>query len=367
MKQEVIDALKKQKPWIQEAARRLLKNGTLSDNDVESFVEMIKNPAPQVGSSGAYPASESQTPSVLKIQSIGDVVGIDALGPRKPLDFGKNNLTVIYGANGSGKSGYARIITKACGASQSTEFKPDVFEKAAASKECNFKYALKGNDKSVTWDANAGPIPDFDSVNVFDTDNGRLYLEKDNELSYEIPELTVFSKLVSVCQRVGEKLKAEKEKLTSKLPQIPHKFQETTSGEVPLFAQKPDKALKALKDERLAQAKKIHDSDGFEAYRAFGKAICSDFRILLERVVENDFLADVILRHRRAIMTMGKVAKLAKISTSDCELIDKMMSKYSCHEHSQSGEAPGDLPLPEELQKDIQEMLDWHKEFSKRA
>jgi hypothetical protein len=35
----------------------------------------------------------------------------------------------------------------------------------------------------------------------------------------------------------------------------------------------------------------------------------SDIRILVERIVELDFLADVVQRYRRAVNTMGKVEK----------------------------------------------------------
>ena len=138
-------------------------------------------------------------------------------------------------------------------------------------------------------------------------------------------------------------------------------------GDVPLFGKKPDKALKALKNDRLVRANKILESDGSDVYYPLGKAICSDFRILMERVIEVVFLADVVQRHRRAIKTMGKVAELAKITNADCQLVDKMMTKYSCHEYSQSNEAPVDLPTPDELGCDIQEVLDWHAEFSKRS
>jgi hypothetical protein len=79
------------------------------------------------------------------------------------------------------------------------------------------------------------------------------------------------------------------------------------------------------------------------------------------------FLADVIQRHRRAIHTQNKVERLAKITTTDCQLVEEMMTKYSSHEHSQSAEAPVDLPNPDELKIDIQKMLDWHDEFSKRT
>ena len=43
------------------------------------------------------------------------------------------------------------------------------------------------------------------------------------------------------------------------------------------------------------------------------------------------------------------------------------MTKYSCFEHSQSSEAPVEVPAPDELRADIQRLIDWHNEFTKRS
>ena len=137
-------------------------------------------------------------------------------------------------------------------------------------------------------------------------------------------------------------------------------------GEIPLFGKSPEKALKNLKNERLVKAKNIYDKNGYEDYYPLAKAICSDYRILLERVVEFYFLADVIQRHRRAVNTMGKINKLAKITEDDCKLIDTYMTKYSAYEHSQPLETPPTVPRPDELESDINVILDWYAEFKVR-
>lgn len=137
-------------------------------------------------------------------------------------------------------------------------------------------------------------------------------------------------------------------------------------GDVPMFGKKPDKGLKKLRDERLPQAEKVLQSNGNEEYYPLAKAICSDFRILMERIVELVFLADVVQRHRRVVNTTGKIGQLAKITTEDCAVVDKFMGKYSCYVHSQSCEAPVEVPQPEELGADIDALLTWHDEFIKR-
>ncbi len=137
-------------------------------------------------------------------------------------------------------------------------------------------------------------------------------------------------------------------------------------GDVPLFAKKPKQALNNLKNERLAQARKEYLSNGSEAYYPQGKSICTDVRILLERIVEITFLADVIQRHRREVNTKNKIEQLSKITLSDCQMIDQYMTKYSKYEHSQSTETPVEVPPPDEIEDDINNILTWYEEFKDR-
>jgi len=137
-------------------------------------------------------------------------------------------------------------------------------------------------------------------------------------------------------------------------------------GDTPIFAKKPDKALNSLLNERFAKAKKAFEEEGKEAYEFIAKGICSDFRILIERLLENDLLADVVQRFRRSITTMGKIHKLALINKEDCQLFDDFMTKYSRYEHSQSYETPVELPEPDELKADIERLQTWIREFNKR-
>ena len=137
-------------------------------------------------------------------------------------------------------------------------------------------------------------------------------------------------------------------------------------GETPLFAKKPDKALNQLIHDRLSKAKKLLNDHGREVYEPYAKALCSDFRILLERMIECELTADVVQRYRRAINTMGKISNLAKISEADCNFFERLMTKYSRYEHSQPLEAPVPLPEPCELEADFNALKQWQSEFKKR-
>ncbi|MEX9842316.1 AAA family ATPase [Providencia rettgeri] len=138
-------------------------------------------------------------------------------------------------------------------------------------------------------------------------------------------------------------------------------------GEVPIFAKKPINAVKDLKNSKLNTARKVFEQEGYDSYYPLAKAICSDFRILLERIVEFELLADVVARHRRAVNTQGKIHKLARITPQDCELIEGLMADFSCFEHSQSNEAPVNIPEPSVIDAALVKVINWHDSFSKRV
>ena len=138
-------------------------------------------------------------------------------------------------------------------------------------------------------------------------------------------------------------------------------------GKTSLSAKKPGKALNQLINYDIPQARKILTEKGNEEYEREAKFLCSEFRILLERMIECELIADVVQRHRRAINTVGKIGNLAKISEKDCKLFDDLMTEYSKYEHSQSLEAPTTLPGPDQLEADFKELKQWQEEFSKRT
>ncbi len=137
-------------------------------------------------------------------------------------------------------------------------------------------------------------------------------------------------------------------------------------GETPIFAKKPQRALNSVLNERLLNARKVFEKDGRSEYEPIAKSICSDIRILIERLIENDLLADVVQRFRRSVQTMGKIHKLANISSDDCKLLDRYMTKYSKYEHSQPLETPVSIPDPDEIKNDLETIISWLDDFKKR-
>lgn len=130
---------------------------------------------------------------------------------------------------------------------------------------------------------------------------------------------------------------------------------------------KPQSVLNKMRNESIPQLRKFSDQGDVGAYDERINGMCSDFRIVVERTVETILLSEVVLRFRRSLETKGRIANLAKIQSSDCSLIDELMTRYSAFEHSQPDELPAECPDIEDLDSDVTRLATWIAEFGARA
>lgn len=130
---------------------------------------------------------------------------------------------------------------------------------------------------------------------------------------------------------------------------------------------KPLAAFKLLKNDVLPKLRKLQESGDVAQYDERANGVCSDLRIVVERTVESVLMNDVLNRFRRSLQTQGRIGSLAKISTTDCAMIDDLMTRYSVFEHSQSDELPAARPELEDIEADVTRLIAWIDEFDKRA
>lgn len=160
----------------------------------------------------------------IRLKSVGQVKGVNALRPDAVLNVDKGHLTVIYGTNGSGKTGYARLIKELCGArAKDDRLYPNVFSGNNTSPEATVVIAVDGKDcPAIEWKAVDGPIRSLVStVQVFDTTAATLFTDKSNPATHEPRAMRFLSGLITISDRVAAELRQRKEHLVSKLPVVP--------------------------------------------------------------------------------------------------------------------------------------------------
>lgn len=285
---EIVEWLHTKQNWLQEAVSRFLDNGEITDTDIDQLTALLKTDAGQtVTNTHSFTGlGTTSTPNTLVLESISEVCGIDNLSPKNPLIFGTDNLAVIYGNNGSGKSGYTRILKKATGKPNTAELKHDIFKPIPESSDrsCKIKYKLNGTSNEDTWIANSPAIDDILGVDIFDSDNAKLYLTREKEVTYTPPLIVIFEELVSTCKRIEDKLEEEKQLLVSSLPILDSRYINTDIGKlynglkptdseeslasIVNFTEADETAIKQFKErlqteDPIAKAKKLRKEKGY--------------------------------------------------------------------------------------------------------
>jgi energy-coupling factor transporter ATP-binding protein EcfA2 len=203
--------------WVREAARRLYENGCLEESDYDDLIKIAKSEknalqdgevAPVAQMPTALLAATQRSRATVKLIAIQDPVGINDLAPRQPLEFNQEGLTVVYGRNGSGKSGYARLLKQVCSSPLAEPILGNVFESERKDQQCTVRYSVNGREESFVWTPNVLPNEDLASVRILDTQTCEHYVRGEHEAIYEPPVLEVFTQLGD---KVTESLKSRLE------------------------------------------------------------------------------------------------------------------------------------------------------------
>ena len=198
--------------WLHEVAKRIIETGKLKDKDYAEFYEYCldeaKNQPNQLNSEVPIEQllNNRKSDSAIKIKSIGNIKGINALSPNKPLSFGNGNLAIIYGLNMSGKSGYVRILKYICGTKSRLPLLSNVYKSHGLERKCTIEYQKGSESKKEEWHASEKPISDLICVDIFDSECAMSYVTNENEVTYEPQILSFFSDLVNVCEKISSKI-----------------------------------------------------------------------------------------------------------------------------------------------------------------
>lgn len=231
--------------WQRDACRRLLlKEDGLEQADYSELYMLLKkeNGIEVDMEIASVPMANEHLPAEL---AYGETVTLVALRELKnvnqiprdyALPFSETGITVIYGGNGSGKSGYARVMKRACRArDQSEPIHPNANDPAAARKVPTAKFDVKinGGSEEIEWSRDAKPPDRLSTISVFDSKCARSYITSEQDVAYLPYGLDIVENLANqVLPKLSEQLEAEIGGIdVDKLP-FEHLLSETEVGKV---------------------------------------------------------------------------------------------------------------------------------------
>lgn len=207
--------------WQKGVVARFCRNESISADDISTVADqLIADTCPSSpGITAKDVPGTSESGDSVRLTAVADVEGVNALLPGQRLTFGDTGLTIIYGDNASGKSGYARLIRQAVTARIKADLLGDVFAKDVGAQRASFEYMV--GDSTATWSLAGESCHDLSSVRFYDEECGDAYVTSAAEISYRPSALTLLDRLSRACDAVQQELTRRLATNAASRPELP--------------------------------------------------------------------------------------------------------------------------------------------------
>ncbi len=215
--QEILEWSRDRPAWQRDALRRIVLSGELAQEDIQALALICKSAHGLAEQQETTPLAKDHVPdkaggAPVYLASIFHHRGVNALAEDQTLKFGPG-LTVVYGDNGAGKTGYIRILKSGCRARGQERILGNVVSGTTPlSPVVAIKYKVGAEADPHEWAS--GSEDEFISrVSVFDSQCAAVYLTEKTDVAFRPFGLDLFDKLVKACKAVREKLESEQRAL----------------------------------------------------------------------------------------------------------------------------------------------------------
>ena len=226
----------KQRPeWLRDALRRLMAGGELSEQDIDELEAIC------LGDGGkASPLTDEHIAPLrlagkpVAITGLRDPVGVNALAGGQSLTFAVSGLTIVYGDNGSGKSGFVRVLKSACRSrDEKTTILRDVNAAEDFPQSAHIDFEVAGRPQTYDWNPDHADHADLPAVSIFDARSANTHVQKTNNVAYVPFAMALLDRLGQVCDELRRRVNARIDGLAAQTPmaiKTPSLNEDTAAG-----------------------------------------------------------------------------------------------------------------------------------------
>lgn len=167
----------------------------------------------------------------IKITEVKDFEDVNALPTDCSVKFG-DNLTLVFGSNGSGKSGVGRLLCNACFSRGERKILPNVRDASASGKKSKATFIMKDDTGAVSefkysLGDNNNALKCF---SVFDSKSVLIHLDQSNQLNFTPSQIKIFDKVAITISKLEEKITNERNRRKKNNPFQTLFLDDTTSS-----------------------------------------------------------------------------------------------------------------------------------------
>jgi len=146
----------------------------------------------------------------LVLRELRECDGVNALASGQAIEFNLH-LTVLFGENAAGKTGYVRVLKFLADVRSAEEIIPDIHRSGAPERpEAAIAYSVGMTDDELHWHGERG-VPPFTRMTVFDSPAVALHLDDNVTYVYTPADLALFGYTHGAIERVRELLQEQME------------------------------------------------------------------------------------------------------------------------------------------------------------
>ena len=233
---EIIRWAKSLKYWEQATLGRILRGERFTDEAYQEiygyFLEDVglqkksDDPRPELKSLDETNIPAEAPRRTVRLTQISNLQNVNALAKDQVIPFSPQ-LTAIYGANASGKSGYARVFGCAGFTRGDKQVLPNITDEAGAGvrQSADIEICSEDGDEGLCYlIGEANPV--FSFCHVFDSTSVNVHLNRRNEFSFSPAGLESLARLAAETDVVRKMLRDRIAEL-----QKPHDFSKFFVGE----------------------------------------------------------------------------------------------------------------------------------------
>lgn len=180
----------------------LLKEKSLADGEPVLCADLAPN---------MEPGDKEQALALLTLK---DVQGVNALASGQEIDFNRR-MTVLFGENGTGKTGYVRILKMLASVRTAEAILADVTKPGPQPEpQAHLAYQLGDDAEEHRWRGEKGVHP-FTRIDVFDSRGVLIHVDDDLAYAYIPSDLALFRLVHDALDAVKDRLDAARK---AKLP-----------------------------------------------------------------------------------------------------------------------------------------------------
>lgn len=207
--------------WQQRALVRLARGEVFGEADIASLMSDVFSPEPSPPAGGwvaTLTEAQETVGEPVVLLGIRDVRNVNRLTAGQTLTFAAQGVTVVFGQNGSGKSGYARIIQSMVRTRTKANILPNVFGSTGACRG-ELVYRVGASQRTATLDGE--PPVELARAAFYDEHTGNDYLTSESEVLYRPAMLRVLDDLATTCDRIRARITDQKSALDSQQIALP--------------------------------------------------------------------------------------------------------------------------------------------------